>query len=57
MSQAAARLKEAQKLGFGRATLSKGAGKTGLIAGLELNEIEELRELVVQQAGRKKPEG
>jgi DNA repair protein RadA/Sms len=57
VAQADARLKEAQKLGFGSASLSKGASKTSSISGLELNEIEELRELVVQLAGRKKPQG
>ena len=57
VAQADARLKEAQKLGFGRASLCKGARKASSISGLELNEIEELRELVVQLAGRKKPQG
>jgi len=57
VTQADARLKEAQKLGFSRASLSKGAGKASSIAGLELNEIEELRELVAQLAGGNKSKG
>ena len=56
VAQADARLKEAQKLGFTRASLASGARKTVAVSGLELNEIEELRELVVQLADRK-PQG
>ncbi len=43
-----ARLKEAEKLGFGQATLAKGVRRTTRESAMTLNEVNQLRELVAR---------
>ncbi len=52
VAQAGARLKEAEKLGFGRATLAKGARRIETKPAMVLNEIDQLRDLVAQLVQR-----
>src|SRR5476649_941990 len=58
VAQGAARLKEAAKLGFGRAVLPESArGETGGDAGLVLNTVGGLTSLVADIAARGSPRG
>jgi len=58
VAQSASRLKEAAKLGFGRAVLPEsGRGETGLDAGLSLTTIGSLTTLVAEIAARGSPRG
>src|SRR5437867_8018274 len=58
VAQAAARLKEAQKLGFGRAVLPESArGDSGGDGGLSLNSVGGLTALVAEIAARGSPRG
>lgn len=54
VSQAELRLKEAEKLGFARAVFAKGARGASAKPGMVLNEIEHLRDLVVQLVDNQK---
>ena len=58
VAQTSARLKEAAKLGFGRAVLPKSArGETGGDSGLVLNTVGGLTNLVAEIAARGNPRG
>jgi DNA repair protein RadA/Sms len=58
VAQTSARLKEAAKLGFGRAVLPESArGETGGDAGLVLNTVGGLTSLVADIAARAPPKG
>ena len=58
MAQTSARLKEAAKLGFGRAVLPESArGEVGGDAGLTLNTVGGLTSLVAEIAARGNPKG
>jgi DNA repair protein RadA/Sms len=58
VAQTSARLKEAAKLGFGRAVLPEsGRGETGGDAGLTLNTVGGLTTLVAEIAARGTPRG
>jgi len=58
VAQTSARLKEAAKLGFGRAILPESArGETGGDAGLSLNSVGGLTTLVAEIAARGSPRG
>jgi DNA repair protein RadA/Sms len=58
VAQTSARLKEAAKLGFGRAVLPESArGEAGGDAGLALNSIGGLTSLVAEIAARGSPRG
>jgi DNA repair protein RadA/Sms len=58
VAQTPARLKEAAKLGFGRAVLPESArGETGLDGGLSLQTIGSLTTLVAEIAARGNPRG
>ena len=58
MAQTSARLKEAAKLGFGRAILPESArGEVGGDAGLSLNTVGGLTTLVAEIAARGSPRG
>jgi DNA repair protein RadA/Sms len=58
VAQTSARLKEAAKLGFGRAVLPESArGEVGGDAGLSLNTVGALTSLVADIAARGNPRG
>ena len=58
VAQTSARLKEAAKLGFGRAVLPESArGEVGGDAGLSLNTVGGLTSLVAEIAARSSPKG
>ena len=58
MAQTSARLKEAAKLGFGRAVLPESArGEVGGETGLTLNTVGGLTSLVAEIAARAAPKG
>jgi len=54
VAQVELRLKEAEKLGFARAVFAKGARGASAKSGMALNELEHLRDLVVQLVDNQK---